>query len=180
MRLVNPTLRYKKSFQTGLKEFLNIDKRDEGDPTKVEEYIKKSKRYQNGISLPRGIVPASTFWLVDKGVFIGRVSIRHKLNKKLRSFGGHIGYAIRPSKRNKGYGSKILELALKEAKKLKLKKVLITCDDDNIASQKIIEKNGGKLQEKKKWEGKLMRFYWINLNNKKPPKTMVGGGKIKK
>ena len=163
MRLVKPTLKFKKSFQTGLREFLKIDKRDEGDSTKVEEYIKKSKCYEKGINLPRGIVPASTFWLVDRGVFIGRVSIRHKLNKKLRAFGGHIGYAIRPSKRDKGYGSKILGLALKEARKLKLKKVMVTCDDDNIASQKIIEKNGGKLRQKKKWGGKLVRFYWISL-----------------
>ena len=148
---------------------MKIDKRNqgdpgnEGDPAKIEEYIKKSKRYEKGVNLPKGIVPASTFWLIDKGIFIGRVGIRHRLNKKLRGFGGHIGYAIRPSKRNRGYGSKILALALKEAKKLKLKKVLVTCDDDNITSQKIIEKNGGKLRRKNKWEGKLVRFYWIKL-----------------
>ncbi|MBI4427314.1 MAG: GNAT family N-acetyltransferase [Candidatus Magasanikbacteria bacterium] len=169
MRLIKPTLKYKTSFQRGLKEFLKIDKRNqeghgnEGDPAKIEEYIKKSRCYERGVNLPKGIVPASTFWLIDKGIFIGRVGIRHKLNKKLRGFGGHIGYAIRPSKRNRGYGSKILRLALQKAKQLGLKKALVTCDDTNIASQKIIEKNGGKLRRKKKWEKKLMRFYWIEL-----------------
>ncbi|MBI4992648.1 MAG: GNAT family N-acetyltransferase [Candidatus Magasanikbacteria bacterium] len=169
MRLIKPTLKYKTSFQKGLKEFLKIDKRNrgdpgnEGDPAKVDEYIKKSRYYERGVNLPKGIVPTSTFWLIDKGVFIGRVGLRHKLNKKLRGFGGHIGYAIRPSKRNQGYGSEILRLALQKAKQLGLKKVMVTCDDTNIASQKIIEKNNGKLREKKKWEGKLMRFYWIKI-----------------
>ncbi len=145
MRLVKPTVKYKRSFQNGLKEFLIVDKRSEGDPATVEEYISKTKYHERGIHLPKGIVPASTFWLIDNNTFIGRVSIRHKLNKNLRNFGGHIGYAIRPSKRKKGYGNKILELALQEAKKLKLQKVLITCDDTNRASQKIIEKKQGEI-----------------------------------
>lgn len=163
MRLVKPTLKYKKSFQRALKEFLEIDKKSEGDPKEIKEYIEKHRHYEKGKDLPKGIVPASTFWLIDNNIFIGRVSIRHKLNKKLRNFGGHIGYAIRPSERKKGYGSKILELALKEAKKLKLKKVMVTCDDTNIGSQKIIEKNKGKLRQKKQHEGRLVRFYWIDL-----------------
>ncbi|HLD31398.1 MAG TPA: GNAT family N-acetyltransferase [Patescibacteria group bacterium] len=163
MRLIKPTLKYKKSFQNGLREFLKIDQQNEGNPAKVEEYIKESRRYKRGTDLPKGMVPASTFWLIDNDTFIGRVSIRHKLNKNLRNFGGHIGYAIRPSKRKRGYGNKILTLALKEAKKLNLNKVLVTCNETNIASQKIIEKNKGRLQQKKVYQGERLRFYWIDL-----------------
>ena len=80
------------------------------------------------------------------GEFIGRVSIRHALTEHLLAVGGLIGYDIRPSKRGQGYGNKILELALPKAKELGISRVLITCDVTNAASRKIIEKNGGILE----------------------------------
>ena len=101
---------------------------------------------------------------IDKGEYVGFVSIRHKLNKHLRQIGGHIGYQIRPSKRKQGYGTLILKLALQKAKKLGIKKALITCDDDNIGSWKIIESNAGILQNKVKHQDKLKRRYWITTN----------------
>ena len=83
------------------------------------------------------------------------------------NYGGHIGYFIRYSKWNKGYGSKMLSMTLERAKKLGLKKVLITCNDDNFASIKVIEKNGGILENKvtNNINGKelLTRRYWIEL-----------------
>ena len=63
--------------------------------------------------------------------------------------------------RNKGYGTKILELALDEAKKLGIEKALLTCEDDNINSAKVIEKNGGVLENKVTGDRKLKRRYWI-------------------
>ena len=100
----------------------------------------------HGIDLPSGFVPSTEFWLIDKDEFIGRTNIRHTLNDWLLQIGGHIGYWIRPSKRGKGYGKKILELALQEAKKLGISPVLVTCDITNKPSGKIIEANGGKLE----------------------------------
>lgn len=74
---------------------------------------------------------------------VGVVRVRHQDV----STAGHIGYDISPCYRNKGYGTQILKLALSEAKKIGLKEVMITCNIDNIASRKIIEKNNGKLLE---------------------------------
>lgn len=108
-------------------------------------------------------MPASTRWLVDDGEFIGRVSVRHQLTEKLLQEGGHIGYGIRPSKRKMGYGTKILELALPLAKSLVIDKALLTCNDENLGSQKIIEKNGGVLENKVQLPTKLERRYWISL-----------------
>ena len=85
------------------------------------------------------------YLLLNYSEFIGRVSIQHTLTDHLKE-GGHIGYYIRPSKRKLGYGKKILELSLVEARELGLRKVLVTCDNDNICSQKIIEANGGILE----------------------------------
>ncbi len=68
------------------------------------------------------------------------------MTEHLMAVGGHIGYAIRASMRGKGYGNKILELAIPEAKKLGIDRVLVTCDVTNLASRKIIEKNRGILE----------------------------------
>jgi Acetyltransferase (GNAT) domain len=89
--------------------------------------------------LKPGIVPGSDFWLIDNNEFIERLSLRYELNEFLLKMGEHIGYEIRPSKRKRGYGAEILRLGLQKAKELGLQRVLVTCDEDNIGSKKIIE-----------------------------------------
>ncbi len=56
----------------------------------------------------------------------------------------------------------MLRLALPEAKEIGLEKVLITCDDDNIASAKVIENNGGIFERFVEKNSKKMRRYWVN------------------
>ncbi len=127
------------------------------------EFLTKMRNYEKGKNLPKGYVSASYYWLVDNNDFVGETTIRHKLTKALLKEGGHIGYGIRPTKRKLGYGTKILTLALKKAKKLGIKKVLVTCDDNNIGSRKVIEANEGILEKKIRHKGKLLRHYWIKL-----------------
>lgn len=169
MKLLLPSIKYKKSYLQALKEGegevsrtpLSQPKEEES----FEEFVKNLRLQAKGLNLPDGWVPASEFWLVEKDEFIGRVSIRHTLNEHLLKLGGHIGYHIRIRKRKMGYGKVILKLALLEAKKLGLTKILITCDDDNVGSQKIIEENGGVLENIVD-VGKdlpLKRRYWIRI-----------------
>ena len=110
-----------------------------------------------------GYVPASQFWLVtESGVYIGDVDIRHCLNESLKRYGGHIGYKIRPTCRRRGYGTLICRLGLAKARLLGIGDILITCDDDNIASYKIIEANGGVLRDRvDNGREVLTRRYWI-------------------
>ena len=111
-------------------------------------------------------VPGSVLFLYDEDRerFLGAVNIRHYLNDELLQSGGHIGDGIRPSERGKGYGTKMVALALEECKKLGIDKVLMTCDKDNIASAKTIIKNGGVLEnEFLNEEGKTEQRYWITL-----------------
>jgi predicted acetyltransferase len=109
-----------------------------------------------------GRVPMTAFWLIVDKEYAGRVDIRHYLNERLEKFGGHIGYDIRPTMRRKGYGKLQLKLALQEAWALGMERALITCDDDNIGSIKIIEANGGVLQDKvDNGRHVLSRRYWI-------------------
>jgi predicted acetyltransferase len=130
------------------------------------KYVKGRLDWKKGKNLPEGWIPSTTFWLVrDNDVILGTSRLRHKLTEHLRNIGGHIGYNIRPSQRRKGYGTLILELTLQKARELGLKRVLITCDDDNIASIKIIERNGGVLEDKITNEERNVpkRRYWIGL-----------------
>jgi len=115
--------------------------------------------------LKPGFVPSSDFWLIDNDEFIGRLSLRHELNEYLLKIGGNIGYEIRPSKRKQGYGKEILRLGLEKAREFGLRRVLVTCDEDNIGSKKIIEHNGGKLENALEIEGEPVRKlrYWIEI-----------------
>jgi predicted acetyltransferase len=165
-----PSVQYKDSFLAALEEYHKENKKlDEGvkDPgSDFELFVKNLKEESLGINLKEGRVPQTTYWIIDKDGYAGRVSIRHELNEKLLKEGGHIGYGVIPSKRGQGYGNKALELVLPKARALGLEKVLITCDSTNTASRKIIGKNGGVLENEIPGEGgkpSKLRF-WIKLN----------------
>ncbi len=168
IKLVYPSEKYLKSYKKAYKEYIknNITTYNLDDPDKVD-VIKKSENFRYAIDLPEGFVPQITYWLVQNDEFLGQIGFRPKINDFLFNYGGHIGYFVKYSKWNKGYGTKMLSMVLEKAKKLGLKKVLITCDDNNIGSSKVIEKNGGILENKVKniIAGKeiLTRRYWIEL-----------------
>ncbi len=167
MQLVKPSKTYEKSWKNALKEFEDENVTGFWDvPTKpknITEYIRRTENNAQGINLPDQWVPATTYWLIDKNHFIGHIDIRHELSKRLEKRGGHIGYAIRPSERNKGYGTKMLDLGLKKARSIGLKKVMVTCDLLNTGSRKIIEAKGGVLQDVITVKGEPIRRYWIEL-----------------
>jgi predicted acetyltransferase len=141
------------------------DPRYRGGLDNFESYMAQIERFRRGVALQPRLVPSSEFWLVKGRRILGRISVRHRLNANLEIEGGHIGYDVRPSERRKGYGSLMLKLALEEARKMGLKRVLITCDTDNIASAKIIEKNGGIFEghDISPMSGKQLNQYWVNF-----------------
>ena len=168
MRLVYPCKKYLKSYQEAFNEYNehNVDTYAFVDINEVN-VVKKYYNYRKSIDLKPNRVAQTTYWLVEGNEFIGEIGIRHELNDSLFKYGGHIGYGIRYSCWGKGYGTKMLSLALKKAKQMGLNKVLITCDDDNYASAKVIENNNGKLENivHNLIDGKIIqtRRYWIEL-----------------
>ena len=101
------------------------------------------------VTLPDGkIVPKLPFiarWIWD-GDFCGTISLRWQegTDELPPHVLGHIGYAVVPWKRRRGYASTALRLMLVEARKIGLKQIEITTDPDNLISQRIIEKSGGR------------------------------------
>ena len=169
-RLERPSERWQASFLAAVEEFeaegraahFNLPELQRDFPAFVRRVI----GYSRGEGLPEGFVPSTDYWLIDGNEFIGRVSIRHALTDGLRKIGGHIGYEIRPSKRRMGYGTRILALVLPKAREIGITRALVTCDEDNIGSQKIIEANDGILEDAIDVEGYTPRVlrYWIELN----------------
>ena len=130
-----------------------------------DAYLQRLAMFASGVNLPAERVPSSEFYLLGDGRLIGRAALRRSLNAELEIIGGHIGYDIRPSERGRGFGTLILRLVLEKAREIGLKKVLLTCDADNVASARVIENNGGRLDKQIIYEktGKLISQYWIEL-----------------
>ena len=145
----------------GFRDIQNLKEDNYKDFLIEREHNKNMKLYKPNL------VNQTTFLLVDDNNHIyGGTNLRHELNTNLFNYGGHIGYLIRPSERRKGYGTLILSLVLRECQKLGIKKVLITCREENIASSKVIEKNNGIYENSmfNENDNKTYRRYWIDLH----------------
>jgi len=131
------------------------------------QFLRKWRNFHTGRHLADHLVPASKYFLLEEGSpkILGVIDIRHQLNEHLlNNPGGHIGYAIAPSERRKGYATEQLHLALEICHEMGISPVLITCHKENIASAKVIQKNGGVLEdERMSQEGKVFQRYWITL-----------------
>jgi predicted acetyltransferase len=128
------------------------------DPAEFARYLRElADEARDQSPRPDGRVPQTTLWWVSGEEYLGRISIRHRLTAHLREIGGHIGYDIRPSARHRGHATAMLAAALPVARSLGIDPALLTCDADNIASRKVIEANGGMLEDNR--HGKLR--YWV-------------------
>ena len=163
-----PDAVYRQTYLEALREFHaelhNLEQDSVALTQNFEGYVRHLLR-QASDERRDGLVPESFYWLIDDGMYIGRLSLRHHLNDRLMQFGGHIGYEIRPGKRRMGYGKTILRLGLEQAQLIGITRALVTCDDDNIASAKIIEANGGILENTVLLSNRVVptRRYWIDL-----------------
>lgn len=129
------------------------------DPDVFAAWVTRLLDNERGEDVPDGLVASTTRWIAEDGRLVGSLSVRHVLNELLLDVGGHIGYAVRPSERRKGYATAAAALAFEECRRRGIDQVLVTCDDTNVASATVIERNGGVLEDTRK--GK--RRYWVDL-----------------
>lgn len=140
------------------------DTRDLINIETFKEWLGAKTNEAKGIDLKEGYVPQTIYWIMmgDKVVGIGK--LRHYLNDHLLEHGGNIGYGVASEYRGKGIATKALSLILKEAEKYDQDEVLLTTDEDNIGSRKVIENNGGELRKIKN----DTCYYWIRIKDKQP------------
>ena len=148
--LTRPTGEYASQIAEYRQEFLDAgDSMDGTGPLRrvenPEEYIKICAEYEDIQTVPSHLVPATQLFFVRKSDnrLVGMLQVRHRFNDYLEKYAGHIGYSVRPSERRKGYAKEMLKMALPFCRELGLDKVLITCIDGNIGSEKTILANGG-------------------------------------
>lgn len=170
--LLRPTAEYAVQIMERKKEYLAADSSMDGcgpmrrtdDPI---EYIEKCAIEENPETCPAPLVPATQFMLVrkDDNKVLGFLQVRHEFNDYLSKFGGHIGYSVRPSERRNGYAKEMLKMALPYCKEIGLDKILITCIDGNIGSEKTILANGGVYESTihEPNENEDLKRFWITL-----------------
>ena len=132
----------------------------------LKPYSPVSKLQADGKYYPG--VPKISYWLIDNGKFIGAFDLRTELNEFFMYVRGNVGYGIAPQYRRMGYATKGLGLLKEKAHELGMKKLLIAAMEENVGSWKVIEKNGGVLENiiTLPWEntGQKYKRYWINVN----------------
>lgn len=171
LHLVPPTPDVRDSFIAAVSEFRaegcdertlvdrNLDAYDRWDtPAGFDAFVAATRaRACENTPRPAGIVPQTTLWWTRGTEYYGRLDIRHYLTPALLEVGGHIGYAVRPSARRQGHATAMLAASLPIARQLGIDSALITCDADNTGSRRVIENNGGVLEDHR---GAKLRF-WV-------------------
>lgn len=123
-----------------------------------KEYLQKeiNRKYNQVTS---DDTPTITYIMYVDNNPVGIVCLRTQIDENWKKWSGNFYYKIRKSERNKGYGTEILKLALKEFKKLGFNEVYGQSSKGNIASAKVIENNGGILIN----ENNGTRYYKITI-----------------
>ena len=170
LKLVKGSFAYERQIREMMEEWTQANEKIV--PYAIAHYdFHDFENYLNSLEIKEATekyVPGSTFFCYDedRDQMIGAVNIRHYLNEALLKTGGHVGDGIRPSLRGQGYGTRMLDLALKECAALGIEKVLMTCDKDNPASAHVIMNNGGVLENEVDDDGVIVQRYWIDLEKK--------------
>jgi predicted acetyltransferase len=163
-KLISPSREYRVAFAAMARDW-----REHGNDRyglaldDFDGYLAKLEAHRDPARLPPGWVPSSELWLESDAEIVACVRLRYRLTPALEVEGGHIGYDVRPSFRGRGFGTAALRLALPEARRLGLLRVLLTVDADNLPSIRVIERNGGRLsgQAVSERTGKVVHQYWL-------------------
>ncbi len=166
MKLIKPSIKYQASYLSYIEELgdeerypfpLDFDHRD------FPAMLARIQDFEQGLNLPSGYVPSTTYWMVDGDEIIGVSNLRHHLNDQLKAAGGHIGLGIRPSYRGQKLSIQLLHMTLAKASAIGIKEVHIHCYRDNLASARMIEACGGVLDSEVLADGQVVLRYVVEL-----------------
>lgn len=129
------------------------------------DFVQDQREHRYARGLPGDWPPGSQLAAVDGNVLVGRVSLRYALtNSFVAEHAGHVGYAVLPAWRRRGYATAMLGQALILLRAEGVDRVLVTCSPDNVGSRRVIESHGGRFErvaDALDGEGPVLRF-WID------------------
>lgn len=173
IKLIEPTMEYEKDIWQFRQEIINSNDKDKfagcgnlEQCLSVKEWIDTINLHKNAETCPNDRVPSKIYIAVRKkdNKIVGIIDLRYHINTPILStWGGHMGYYVRPTERNKGYAKEMVRQNLKNCKNLNIRKVLITCNTDNLASEKAIIANGGIFEKTVEVDGCFIKRYWITI-----------------
>ncbi len=133
------------------------------DDLEFEKFLERIECCKNKDTLPKNYVLANYYMIYVDGRMVGGINLRRETNEFILNYAGHIGYCIAPWERNKGYAKQALKRVLLIALDYGIHHLLLTADESNIASQKVILSCGATYE--KTFNGK--KFYWFHLKEYK-------------
>ena len=127
-------------------------------------YVRRTRAMAHGRDLPAGFVPGAFLVGDVDSVVVGRSSVRFALTPWMAVAGGHIGYGVVPEHRRSGHATVILRQSLVIARANGVDDVLLTCDEDNVGSARVIERCGGEFEGlvDDPRGGQRKRRYWFH------------------
>ncbi|WP_079576399.1 GNAT family N-acetyltransferase [Krasilnikoviella flava] len=134
-----------------------------------DQVLAAVRRESLGVDLPPDRVRCDFLVADVDGVPVGRVSVRHELNAYLHEIGGHVGYAVAPEHRRRGYATEMLRQSVALLAAGGVEQVLVTCDGDNAGSAAVIEACGGVLEDVRTRGDETKRRYWIATGSDERP-----------
>lgn len=169
IELIKPSMEYAEEILRFRQELLDTGSDFAGcrtlyDCDDAEECIARLEA--NETTAQEGQVPSSSYLAVRRSDnrLVGMIDLRHHIDHPiLGAWGGHIGYTVRPSERRKGYAKEMLRLNLRNCRDRGMDRVLITCNSENIASEKVIVANGGVFERGVDVDDRVMKRFWIAL-----------------
>lgn len=164
MELLKPSKEYKNEYIKFIKQVREYNEIESSYPYDKLVFLKyhfdKYLEFLDYISeYPKDdiVIPMKHYWAVENDTVVGRITLRKDSTEELFNYIGNIGYLVAPEERNKGYATEMLRMIKFEAKKQFHKKLLITCNRNNLNSKKVIEKNNGIFLDEIYWKEKNMR-----------------------
>ena len=172
MILTEPSMAYDAQIQAYRADFLAAGNPAEGSGSvlrfsRTEDWLAQVAHYSRAETTPPDRVPCTQYIYVreDDGKIVGMLQLRHYLNEILERYSGHIGYAVCPSERRKGYATQMLAAGLEECRARGMSRVMLSCTPENEASRRTILRNGGVYDSTvlEPERGRYLERYWITL-----------------